>query len=1160
MEIVNGEKTLIQIKAGDTFINKLEISTIHDPTFNICVQVEDVPHLHTSSNDSGGEVTVLTHGYDSMIDFMETLKQLKEIECMVKYIVNGGNHIMSRSLEEWHQLCWKYIITYFGLGSMSHIRETIQFPPYRRGCKISELAYLFKKAFLEKVGILTGYNTKEHLMFLNCDENLRQSIGKLENHEKRILIVYPTPLVFFNVRYTDATKYDDVISEIERGENDIKSLIFINKKIIKDENTAFVNVIAAPNLEKSTSLLMCNKCHLLDGEVLRNVNSLIKRFKMILENLNYNGNKWNAEKVTFLKVLGNIFGFMATRKSIRRYVPAFKAQPAEQVRSLMLNVEQLKVLHSDKRKKIILGGFGSGKSLIALYQMEHLNESAEKKTSIFYVYWDANSLMVHDVRKFVETLPKNELSVIYVFNVKDLSEHLKLTAIPSLAQLILELLHNYPGTVIHVFVDEYDAEQLNLFEARKLNSVLKMAKLEEACITILPHSLSKNRTYVSKRTEKPHGNYQFKATGMEIFELTRCMRTTQRIFQLTNAVEKMIGEEKTVFYQPKIAVNDYDDYSVNASKSPLNATKGRREVIVPARLDFVGSDTMSGMTNLHKNVLKKSSSNINRFNFHIPKDIDVVSASVSSMPVDKSTKTVTQYAYPETISVGHNIIGNMPTCLTFSVHSPSHFHEMITKLSIIIGESFFKENMSKLVICNTPLHYFVMKNALKLMDINFIDYIEYSGWQLKDADENVVISPLQKRCMLRLTDYTGSRGDEADQVVVCIEPSACRLKHLTLECMNRSHCDLILIGISYEEAPTAIERSLPIWVQKKWQKHRSMGIFLSQVAQKGLLQMNYCVTFSHKDETICLTKDNRDFRINVASKKYKECMKTLKQRNVIFEDTGSDEHDATAFKMLENTSPVTDLRCVGTGQRECLLTWKSEGFVYIVRKWSDDGGVWIEVGRTRQCYCIFKSLIHDSKYKFSVTAVSNVDSSDCEIDYIHMKTSSIYSYIEELIQDNRVVEMETLVALYPQVVYMRDKDGNTPLMLSAIYNNNPPMVHLLIINGSNSLATDKFGLNSYHMAAMAGNSNALYALCQHNKEWINAQDGRYRTALHYAAMYGHVECVDVLLRCWLISTSIKDENSRNAYDVAGFKHNQHNRSKIRKMIENYNVKQKSLSS
>lgn len=40
MEIVNGEKTLIQIKAGDALIDKLEISTIDDPTINICVQVE----------------------------------------------------------------------------------------------------------------------------------------------------------------------------------------------------------------------------------------------------------------------------------------------------------------------------------------------------------------------------------------------------------------------------------------------------------------------------------------------------------------------------------------------------------------------------------------------------------------------------------------------------------------------------------------------------------------------------------------------------------------------------------------------------------------------------------------------------------------------------------------------------------------------------------------------------------------------------------------------------------------------------------------------------------------------------------------------------------------------------------------------------------------
>ncbi|XP_057297470.1 uncharacterized protein LOC130628546 [Hydractinia symbiolongicarpus] len=173
--------------------DKLEISSLDAPTVKIFVPVKDIPHLHKTKN-----IKVVTHGYTDILTFIEDIQNVEELSALVEYISHGGDHRTTCTRAEWYKLCLEYLFPYFSLND-ENIRESIQFPPYKKGNKISELAYLLKNALMvtKNVGVITSYNTEEHLTFLKYP-----SKNNLVNYQKRILIIFPNPIGYFNIRYT----------------------------------------------------------------------------------------------------------------------------------------------------------------------------------------------------------------------------------------------------------------------------------------------------------------------------------------------------------------------------------------------------------------------------------------------------------------------------------------------------------------------------------------------------------------------------------------------------------------------------------------------------------------------------------------------------------------------------------------------------------------------------------------------------------------------------------------------------------------------------------------------------------------------------------------------------------------------------------------------
>ncbi|XP_057297778.1 uncharacterized protein LOC130628786 [Hydractinia symbiolongicarpus] len=1171
-EEVCGDKMLIQVFKNNYFTpDKLEISTLDDPVVNISIPIEDTPHLHSCQIEN---IQVITHGYTDILEFLHKIQNVEETNAIVEYISNGGNHRTKLSRNEWYALCWEYLRTYFSLKDATHITEAIQFPPYRKGNKISELAYLLKNVLMEKenVGVITSYNTEEHLNFLKYS-----AVKNHGNYQNRILIIFPNPLIFVNIRYLKSENFCDLEDEIRFGENDIKALLFLNKQLLINKNKTFLNIIAAPNLTNCKDSLICGMCYILYKNDMKNKENLTIRLNNILTDFCHASKCSTDRNLTFMRIISNIFGFLATRKSIRNYVPAITSQPAEQIQSLMLNIEQLKILYSDEKKKIIFGNFGSGKSLLALYQIKDLVEFADKETVIYYICWNLSSMLVHDIRKFVKTIQKNYLVKIHIFNIVDMCAHLNLTSLPSLSVFIIKLIQKYPETVFHLCVDEFDGEQLDFEAATELKETLQRKELIESHVTILPHSLSKKRTFVSKEKKQPHSSYRYKETGMKIFKLTKCMRTTEKIFKLTKAIGEKICEENSVIYQPRqldsntmllqaaVDIHPHDgkrnnDLKLSATNftgkystthpeesSLLNMTKGPSLDINEYPDDRKTSPATHSLSIHKKSLLER------------PLDIEVIAANTNQVLVHKSRKTLTQYEYPETSSVGHNITGCIPKYVTFveqndfSMQSLSH--DLTSKLAILLKNWFSQNSIRILVLCNTPFHYFVMKSVLKLLNIDFIEYIDYSDWQ-PTGKTGELASLTQSKCTL--TNYVGSRGNEADKVMVVIDPAATKLKHLTLECMTRCQDDLLIIGIN---DPLKSKKKRGFRTIFNLQKSESsIGKILDEVEDDGLLQRNQWSSISLDDEEISIVKEK--LQINVQSKTYREYLDVLKDVEVPFKDIPRNINmDATALKQLQITDSVKNLKCSYKNEKECSLNWEAEGFTYIIRaKETHSNSDWYEVCRTRQSPCTVKNLKLVSRYMFSVTAVSSLDhSEDKVVEYFHnkRKCSDVFADIKKLIRDENIDEFQRLLSILPNIVHMRDEEEDTPLMWTARYTDNSSMVKLLIKYGCDVWAFEKkYELNSYHYAARNDRHTILNTLCRHDVTYINRGNVNNWTPLHLASLRGYISCVDVLLRHTNIDVAIKSKNGQTAYDMAGRGDNKQNRDIIRLKITDYEKSRK----
>lgn len=1124
-----GDKMWIKIDKSIAY-EVFEISSAHDQNINV-EATQDRPHIHAFSH--GDKLTkISTHADKTFHTLVQLIVNEREHESFIEYKPSGGKELCRLNLQNWLKECSRYILTYFSWDDVSFVAESFQFPPYVPGNVVSELAFLFMNTLLEIhngiVSVITDYNTIEHVTFLKYNMDLIRQIGPFGEYTKRILILYPSPVIFMNIRCTYAVEFPHIQKEFRDGEKDIQCLLITHKNLIGEADVHFVNIVATPNYVGVTDDYICADCFLIDKDILETKDGLKNWFQAVLKKFISPSSSPNdtVEKSVFMKCIAHITGFLATRKSIQCTVPTLDQNTTKQVQSVMLNIDQLRILHrSGTKKKIIISNFGGGKTQLGLCELEYLATHAEENTKIFYICWSSRDLLVNDIKRFVDALTIKDIVKVHVIGLMELAQDLELSNITSLSQVVSSLFKRHKGCIVHIIIDEYDGEQLSLEIAQDFHVIHSKPEFKHCHIMLLPHSLGKYRTLVSSSGRQSHNKYQYQATGLSRFVLDKCMRTTKCNYELISRIEAIICSSVVEYRHPK-------------------QTKQ-----LPQFLKWISS------TAIEK--IEKESPNTNEVQpvpardttdhliFEAPIDLDTAVAISKEIPLDKEIKTETQIRLPTFVGIGHGIPGRKPTYYYLEDNEISD-HEVISRLAVTLEHRFLSGDISRLVLCNSSYHQYIMQHVLNQLGIRFSTYTKESNWSLRNTTDDHK-DVLSGNPYILITNCEGCRGREADQAFVCIDQDDCVQKHLTLECMTRSTGELFIIGLKkplLKESPSSKVEDLRKFFER-WRSRSSTGIqsdepiensigaILTQVIAENLLDSFKIQTIQHFNAEKPLVENEGGWKVNINSNRYRQYITNLQGNGVSFTENQDGANNGDVFKMLQIAEPVDEVKCFYRDSNSCWLSWKPNGYNYVVRR-RDASSDWREVLRTTAGRCSVTNLVNGGNYQFSVTAYSTVVSSDpAYVNYIHKITyngKSTFEDLEKLILGSTIDAIREKLSADRDLLFATNRSGKTLLMSSVIHNKPAIIKEFLQAKNCDPWTVDNSGKNAYHLSASAGHRRCLEALCAHDISNINRGDVNSDTPLHLASKFEHIGCVNLLLQ-FDCNTKIENKKGLTASDM-----------------------------
>lgn len=148
-----------------------------------------------------------------------------------------------------------------------------------------------------------------------------------------------------------------------------------------------------------------------------------------------------------------------------------------------------------------------------------------------------------------------------------------------------------------------------------------------------------------------------------------------------------------------------------------------------------------------------------------------------------------------------------------------------------------------------------------------------------------------------------------------------------------------------------------------------------------------------------------------------------------------------------------------------------------------------------------------------------------------------------MIENDNFDELKRVLSCNSKIVDLRSSGDETPLTFAVQHSKNLSIIQLLIAHGSYVWAN--IIENSYHYAAWKGLNKVLEMLCEEDVTYINREGSNSWTPLEWAARFGNIACVEVLLRCQNI------EGEETAFQYAATSVNFNNRKKIREIIESF---------
>ncbi|XP_065640618.1 uncharacterized protein LOC105844689 isoform X1 [Hydra vulgaris] len=445
----------------------------------------------------------------------------------------------------------------------------------------------FNKLFSNKTGvraIIPGYHLRYHASLLKCNvENIRSC-----KDEDRIILFYSELNLVFIIRI--ATSLACIPLESENCLNDIVLFFNINSLYIEANKLVVLGIIVLPTFERKK---LNKELFFLFSETWREEkdqnNEKEQELKQILflckddiEDKNINqwwrsvtaycfekcNNKSNSS-VFFKKLIGLTMIVMATLDKVN--LPTIDFDPQKQIKTLILNNEQWEAIYDMELKKIVSGGYGSGKSVVGKEIVKNcITKKSENPLTLYYICCNHFSLFQCEMKEFVDSIKKAPNITVICDNLYELWKKMHVNkdikneyiSIPKL----LEYLVFIDTNKVYFVLDELSPDYMKEEDAVQLN-ILFSSALKESLVVFIPESVEKYRKLIknNKKCLIQKNYFNEEALDMKVFTLSKSMRVIGCNKLLIDSSQDSICESKTVCNFPNLIVDKISPNNKNNS-------------------------------------------------------------------------------------------------------------------------------------------------------------------------------------------------------------------------------------------------------------------------------------------------------------------------------------------------------------------------------------------------------------------------------------------------------------------------------------------------------------------------------------------------------------------------------------------------------------------
>ena len=525
------------------------------------------------------------------------------------------------------------------------------------------------------------------------------------------------------------------------------------------------------------------------------------------------------------------------------YLPNFTPSVISQMEQacLLLNPEQMEVLYSSNNFVILKGNFGTGKTIILQKRLENLAQKLTKKEIIYYINYDRKSNAFIDVKNFVKHVcPKNSNNIRILENKDGLQMSGIFKSISSEAGQDIKS--------VHVFIDEYNGEDLTQSEADLLKINLRKEHFKDSIIFIASQPIEKVRIHTFQYPSaafKSEGNMFHELEDIfRIEELTYVMRTTVQVNAVMEFLQDYLQDKQNKFihFQSHTSVTSTGTVSFNVPKSSQamgslaeesvkslfikadNKNENQPQITTLLHQENIGNNQkhladlssdssrvpvlsnslepdveIADTQNCFLHTLPRHDKPSVNLDFHSKKDADLMhggddldlafkEASKLEVNQDKDTtefKTTTSYTYVSESEVGHKIQSSNAKLIV--PHQSENAFENIVSYSAVLNS---------LGVCRRRFVIIHFEQYPPPVLIKALD-ITYKSLNLTfPVSLNVQDFVSKESKYLLVTNFRHVRGMEFENVIVMVDPEEYFLKHYLPEAIARctSNLSLIMLG------------------------------------------------------------------------------------------------------------------------------------------------------------------------------------------------------------------------------------------------------------------------------------------------------------------------------------------------------------------------------